>query len=141
MIWNLKPNLGIAWFFLSCAFVLHVVDEAVNDFLQVYNPTVINIKENFTLLPLPTFTFGTWIAGLIMAILILFALSPLAFKNINWVKKFSYFYGIVMLLNGIGHILGSFALGDFMPGVYSAPLLIITSLYLLWSVIRLNTKQ
>jgi hypothetical protein len=36
---------------------------------------------------------------------------------------------------------GSFALGDFMPGVYSAPLLIITSTYLLWSTKRLKTTK
>jgi hypothetical protein len=83
MIWNLKPNLGIAWLFLSCAFVLHVVDEAINDFLQVYNPLVTNFKENFSFLPLPTFSFETWITGLIMAILILFALTPFAFKDAN----------------------------------------------------------
>jgi hypothetical protein len=141
MIWDIKPNLGLAWISLSCAFTLHVIDEAVNDFLQVYNPIVMSIKENFAILPIPTFTFATWLTGLILAILFLFTLSPFAFKNTTWIIKFSYFYGIVMLLNGVVHILGSFALGDFMPGVYSAPLLIITSTYLLWSVRRLKTKQ
>jgi hypothetical protein len=132
--WNLKPNLGFAWISLCFAFALHVADEAFDDFLQVYNPAVTKMKESIPLLPMPTFTFETWLTGLILVIVILSILSPFAFQNVNWIRKVSYFYGIIMFINGVGHIMGSFALGYLIPGVLSSPLLLFTSTYLLWSV-------
>jgi len=39
-----------------------------------------------------------------------------------------------MLGNGVLHIIGSFYLGRLMPGVYTAPLLLAGSAYLLWSL-------
>jgi hypothetical protein len=132
--WNLKTNLGFAWISMSFAFALHVADEAFHDFLLVYNPAVTKMQESIPLLPIPTFTFETWLTGLILVIIILSILSPFAFRNVNWIRKVSHFYGIIMFINGVGHIMGSFALGYFMPGVLSSPLLLFTSTYLLWSV-------
>jgi hypothetical protein len=43
----------------------------------------------------------------------------------------SYLFGAIMLGNGLLHIAGSFYLGRLMPGVYSAPLLLGASVYLL----------
>jgi hypothetical protein len=49
-------------------------------------------------------------------------------------RLLSYPFAVLMLLNGLGHIAGSFYLGRLAPGVYSAPLLLASSIYLLWSV-------
>jgi hypothetical protein len=66
------PNhLGIAWVLLCMAFAAHVVDEALTDFLSVYNPAVGAIRQKLPFLPLPTFTFGIWLTGLIIAVIIL----------------------------------------------------------------------
>ena len=45
----------------------------------------------------------------------------------------SYAFGVLMLFNGLLHITGSIYLGRLMPGVYSAPLLLAGSIYLLAS--------
>ena len=135
------PNLGFAWLFLTISLAIHVVDEAVNDFLQVYNPAVMNIRNYLPFLPIPTFTFETWLFGLILAILTFFALLPFAFRNAGWIIKFAYFYGIVMLINGISHLTVSIIGGFLMPGVLSSPLLLITSIYLLWIVRRVKIEH
>ena len=38
-------KLGIAWVLLCLSLALHVVDEAANGFLYIYNPTVIALRE------------------------------------------------------------------------------------------------
>ncbi len=136
-----KPNLGLAWLLLTIVFAIHVVDEAVNDFLEVYNPAVMNIRDNIPFLPIPTFSFEMWLAGLVLAILILFALLPFALRNSGWIIKFSYFYSIIMIINGIIHITVSIVLGYLMPGIISSPFLLITSIYLLWMIKRVKSER
>jgi len=125
---------GWAWVSLCLALAVHVFDEAMTDFLSVYNPTVQAIRQKFSFFPMPVFTFEVWLTGLIAAIIILLLLSPFAFRRKVWIRLLSYPFAVLMLLNGLGHIAGSFYLGRLMPGVYSAPMLLAGSIYLLWSV-------
>src|SRR5262245_33584900 len=127
---------GLAWVSLCLALAVHVFDEAMTDFLSVYNPTVQAIRQRFLLFPMPVFTFKVWLTGLIAAIIILLLLSPFAFRQKEWIKRVSYPFAVLMLLNGLGHVAGSFYLGRLAPGVYSSPLLLAGSIYLLWSVRR-----
>ena len=127
---------GWAWVGLCLALAVHVFDEAMTDFLSVYNPTAQAIRERLPFLPVPIFTFETWLTGLIVAITILLVLSPFAFRRAKWMRRLSYPFAILMLLNGLGHIAGSYYLRRLMPGVYSAPLLLAASIYLLWSARR-----
>jgi hypothetical protein len=124
---------------MAVTIALHVTDEAATDFLSVYNPAVRTIRARLPLLPLPTFTFGVWLAGLILGILLLLALSPLAFRGRRWVIWASFPLAVLMFGNGLGHIGGSCYLGRLMPGVYSAPLLLIASVWLFrqaWTQLR-----
>jgi hypothetical protein len=130
--------LGWAWIALSLSLAIHVIDEAMTDFLSVYNPTVLAIRQRFPFFPLPVFTFEIWLSGLIGAVLLLLLLSPFAFRGAKWVRILSYPLGILMLGNGLLHIGGSFYLGRAMPGVYSSPLLLASSIYLLTGVYRRN---
>lgn len=122
---------------LTTALAVHVADEALTDFLSVYNPTVEAIRERVPWLPLPTFTFPVWLAGLILAVVILFILSRFAFRGAWGMVVFAYFYGVFMLGNGLLHFAGSYYLGRWMPGVYSAPLLLAASVWLLVCVTRM----
>jgi hypothetical protein len=133
-------HLGLSWVLLCLAFATHIVDEALTDFLSVYNPAVRAIREKLPFLPLPTFTFGVWLTGLIIAVVLLLLLSANAFRRGRIVSLLSYPYGIIMLGNGLLHIAGSFYMGRMMPGVYSAPLLIAGSIYLLWSITKIGNK-
>ena len=129
-------NHGVAWVALCLALGVHVTDEALTDFLSVYNPAVLAIRQKFPFLPLPTFTFKIWLSGLILAVILLLLLSPFVFRGAWWMTPLSYFFGAIMLGNGLLHIAGSFYLWRLMPGVYSAPLLLAASVYLLICTFR-----
>lgn len=128
---------GTAWLLLTAAFAVHVAEEALTGFLDVYNPTVRSIREGFPFLPLPTFTFGSWIGGLAVNVLIFFALSMHAFRRVRWIRPLGYFYGAVMLANGLLHLGGPILIGRSVPGIYSSPLLMAGSLFLLWAIYKI----
>lgn len=130
---KIKPNFGLAWIFLTSSLALHVLDEALNDFLSLYNPLVPNLNKNMEFFSFPVFTFSVWLTGLIIAITVLFALTYYARKKKKWILYFSYFYGVLMVMNGLGHITGSFYYDKLIAGVYTSPFLLISSFYLLWS--------
>ena len=127
-------HFGPAWVTLCVAFGIHVVDEALTDFLSVYNPMVRAVRARFPFLPLPTFTFRVWLAGLVLAVVVLASLSPFAFWGAGWMRPIAYAFGIVMTGNGLLHLAGSVYMRKAMPGLYSAPLLLAAAVYLLVSV-------
>jgi len=126
-----NPSFGRAWVALTLALGLHVADEALHDFLSVYNPTVLAIRQRLPWLPLPTFTFRVWLAGLISAVVLLLCLYPLALRRTRWVVLAAYPLGVLMTFNALQHIAVSLYLGRAMPGVYSSPVLLAASLWLL----------
>jgi hypothetical protein len=122
---------GPAWLLLCVALAVHVLDEALTGFLSVYNPTVRAIRQKAPFLPLPTFSFRVWLAGLILAITLLLCLTPFAWHALGWMTPLSYAFAALMLGNGLLHVLGSLYRRRLMPGVLSAPLLLAGSIYLL----------
>jgi Protein of unknown function with HXXEE motif len=120
-------QFGFAWVAMAVTIALHVTDEAATGFLSVYNPAVRAIRARLPFLPLPTFTFRVWLAGLVLGIFLLLALAPLAFRGKRFVIWASFPLSVLMFGNGLLHIAGSFYLGRLMPGVYSAPILLLAS--------------
>ena len=121
----------IAWLVLCLALAVHVADEALTDFLSFYNPSVDAIRRRLPFLPLPTFSFKSWLASLIFAIIALLLLSHFVSRGLRWTIPASYAFAVFMLVNGILHIAWSLNVGQLMPGTYSAPLLLGASIYLL----------
>lgn len=132
-------KLGIAWMALCLAFTLHIADEALTGFLSVYNPTVLAMRARVAWFPMPVFEFGEWLAGLIVANVLLVALSAFAFRGSRWLRPLAYLFAVVMFMNGVAHTVGSIlgrtvASVHFarpMPGFYSSPVLLAASVYLL----------
>lgn len=118
------------------AFALHVADEALTDFLGVYNPTVLAIRERYPWVRLPTYTFDVWLTLLILAVSALKALSPLALRGASGLVPVAYIFATIMLLNGLLHLAASIYLGRVMPGAYSSPFLLVAAMYLLTSLRR-----
>ncbi|NIR43314.1 MAG: hypothetical protein GWN99_05190 [Gemmatimonadetes bacterium] len=127
---------GPAWVFLASALALHVVDEALHDFLATWNPIAVAVRGRLPFLPLPAFSTGVWLTGLILGLLLLFALSPFAFRRASWLRPAALFLSILMILNAAGHVLGSLYFGRVVPGTYSAPVLLLAALCLLTSALR-----
>ncbi len=132
-------QLGNAWIALCVAFSLHVADEALTGFLSVYNPTVVALRQRYDWFPMPTFEFTGWLTGLVTVVLILLALSPFAFRGDRWLRPLAYVFAVIMLVNAVGHTLGTIAGRTVpsitferpMPGFYSSPLLFVASVYML----------
>jgi len=133
-----KLRFGRAWLALAAALALHVTDEALTHFLSFYNPTVQAIRERLPWLPLPTFSFGVWIAGLAAGIALLFALSPLAYRGNCWIARVAVPLSVIMIANALAHIGASIYFSRFMPGVFSSPVLLTVSVVTLLCALRLH---
>lgn len=119
-----------AWLFLVIALALHVADEALTGFLDFYNPLVLSLRERIGWFPMPTFTFGVWLTGLIVAVVILALLTPWIERGGRGVAALSWVFAGLMFLNGVGHLAGSLFFSRWLPGATSAPLLLAASLML-----------
>jgi len=132
-------GFGRAWFALTVAFALHVLDEATTGFLSIYNPTVTALRARWSWFPMPTFSFREWLIGLILAVLLCFALTPVAARGAGWLRPLAWIYALIMFFNGIGHtmvtILGhtlaAIPVSRPAPGFYSSPLMFIGSVWLM----------
>jgi hypothetical protein len=123
---------GFAWIAFTLALAVHVSDEAANDFLSGYNPMARAIRKKYPFLPLPTFTFPIWISGLIAGIVLLLFLSPFAFEGDSRLRIIAWPLAVLIGIgNALLHLAGSIKYHRWMPGVYSAPLLLVTGVCLL----------
>ena len=129
---TLRRNHWLAWMALCGALAIHVADEASTGFLELYNLTVRAIREQYPLLPLPTFTFETWLSLLIFAVAMLIASSFFVWKGRWAMRPISYAFAGFMLLNGFLHMVVSLYMREFVSGVYSSPLLLAASVALIY---------
>ena len=131
MVSRSRRNHWLAWMALCGALAVHITDEASTGFLDWYNPTVLAIREKYPLIPLPTFTFEIWLPLLIFAVVMLTAASYFVWKGRWAMRPISHIFAVFMLVNGLLHIGHSLCMRDFMPGVYSSPLLLAASIALI----------
>lgn len=139
-----RNRLFWAWLFLCLALALHVADEAATGFLSVYNPTALALRARAPWLPLPVFTFRTWLGGLIAADGLLLSLAPLVRRGFRWMRAAAWVLATVMLANSLGHVVGtvfgrtvaSVRFPRPMPGFYSSPALLAASVYLICELRR-----
>jgi hypothetical protein len=120
-----------AWIALALTLGLHVTDEALTGFLPFYNGMVRGIRAGHSWFPMPTFTFPIWLSGLILLVIVLFALTPFVSRGAKWIRVVSIILSIIMIANGLGHIGMSIYLGRLAPGVYSSPFLLAAAVALL----------
>lgn len=131
---------GRAWLWLCLALLLHVSDEALTGFLGVYNPAVIALRQRVPWLPLPTFEFPVWLAGLLVAVAALLSVTRFAARGAAWLRPLGYVFAGLMIVNALGHTAGAITGARWlpvppprlMPGLASSPLLLAASIYLLY---------
>jgi hypothetical protein len=128
-----------AWLWLVTALALHVIDEALTGFLDVYNPTVRALREGLGWFPMPEFRFDVWATGLAALVLGLALLTPLIDRGSRAVRMVTVIFAALMVLNGGAHLAGTFAGRTVatvqferpMPGSWSSPLLIGAAVFYL----------
>jgi hypothetical protein len=128
-------RLSVTYLLLVTSLALHVTDEAINHFLDFYNPLALKVREYLIYFP-PTFTFQIWITGLCLAIIILLLLTPLVFKRNSFMLRFAKIFALIMILNGLGHIAGSIWYHKIMAGLATSPLLIFFSACFIFPIHR-----
>lgn len=128
------------WLGLAVALALHVADEALTGFLPVYNGIVGEIRARHAWVPLPTFTFPVWLAGLVLGILLLLALTPAVSRGAPWMRVVSLVLSIVMIGNALGHLGASLYWGRVAPGAYSSPVLLVAAAALLITAARAKVQ-
>jgi hypothetical protein len=133
-----KQRIGIWWLVFGYTLALHVLDEAGNDFLSIYTPNALVLRR---FLPVPIFTFRSWIGSLLCGLTIWLALAPLAFRRPKWQRGLAIPVSILLGIgNALAHILSSIYFRRFMPGVYSAPLILLSGFILLRSALAQETE-
>jgi hypothetical protein len=123
--------LGRAWLWLTGALALHVADEALTGFLDVYNPTVLAMRERWGWFPMPVLSFPEFLAGLGLLIAAMGAAAVAVYRGARWMRPVMWIFAMVMMANAMGHTLGT-VFGRTveavrferpMPGFYSSPFL------------------
>jgi len=133
---NSRQRFGIWWLAFGYTLALHVLDEAGHDFLSVYIPNALAIRRVLPFFPIPVFRFQSWIGSLSLALALWLALTPLAFRGLKGLKWLAIPVAILAGIgNALGHILSSIYLWRFMPGVFSAPLILLSGIMLLRSAL------
>ena len=129
---SVDRRFGFAWIGFGMAVAVHVLDEAAHDFLAFYNPNARAIRARLPFLPLPVFTFETWLASLATGIAVFLCLSPFAFRGMRWTRVAAIPIALLAgIANAMGHTLSSIYYHRWMPGVYSSPLLVLAAGFLI----------
>ena len=128
----LNQRFGVCWLFFGYTLALHVLDEAGHDFVTLFNLNVLAVRRSVPWLRVPTLTLQDFIGILVLFLAVLLALTPLAFRGTKWVKGLAIpIAAVAGILNGLLHILSSMYMRRMMPGVYSAPLIVLSGMLLL----------
>ncbi len=117
---------------MFAAIALHVADETLTGFLPFYNNLVHDLRIRLGFFPMPTFSFGLWLGGLIALIVAGFAISPLIGRGGRPARRLTTVIGILMIFNAVGHMAGSAYAGRLLPGFRSSPVLLLASVYAVW---------
>jgi len=128
-----KNRNVVAWLLLVTALALHVFDEATTGFLPLYNEVVSGLCERLGFFPMPNFTFPQWIGGLVTLICVCYLATPVVARGGRVIRTLTTAFGILMVVNALGHLLGSLFLGRLLPGFWSSPFLLPAAV---WVVVR-----
>jgi hypothetical protein len=129
-----RDKLCVSYLILVGSLILHVIDEAINHFLDFFNLLVIKLKEHLTIFPFPVFTFKIWITGLTLAIIILIIITRFIQRRNRFAFVITRIFAVLMIINGLGHIAFSIYYKRIIPGMLSSPVLIFFSIYFIYQV-------
>ena len=105
-----------------------------------FPPSALALRERIGGIPFPpTFSRPVWLAGLVVAVAILAAMTPFIRPGRRWAAVAAYAYGVIHMANAIGHVAVSVSGGWLAPGVMSSPVLLAAALWLLYETSRSQT--
>ena len=125
-----------AWLVMTSVIGLHVLDETLTDFLPFYNQMVLDLRAKIGFFPAPNFSFGVWLGGLIGGILLCYCITPLVARGGKVIRIITTVLGILMVANGLSHLLGSIYTGTITPGTRSSLLLLGAAVFVVFQGIK-----
>jgi hypothetical protein len=120
-----------AWIALTIAFGLHVADEMTGGSLDMYNRVATALHARFEWLVLPSLGFAPRMAILACGVLVLLALTPAVWRGARLLVLLSLPLGVLMVMDGLYHIVLAVAHHGSVPGLRTAPLIVLAALWLL----------
>jgi len=131
----MSSRIRIAFLLLVITQALHSVEEYLGRLWEVFPPARMlsglvsgNLKTGFVIINVGLFVFGLWCV-----------LIPVR-RNYAFAPGVIWFWVIIELINGIGHPLWALYRRSYVPGVITAPFLLILAIYLILQLsgLRLN---
>jgi protein-S-isoprenylcysteine O-methyltransferase Ste14 len=129
-----------AWLYLCLHLAAHGVEEALNGFVDVWNPFLASMRAR-TGIPLPQFVFQDWLTMLVAGVAALTAMTPLVARGTRGFRAGSYIFAALMIFNGVNHLSSPLYLGRFLPGQFTSPLLILASIWLILETRRVSHPE
>lgn len=130
-----------AWFAACVVLAAHVVDEVVHGSYGLYSDVGWLLDAAAPWLDLPPFREEVWLVNISGALAVLFGLTVLVWLRRGPMAVASFALAAFVTANGVLHLLGAVALGAMIPGTWTAPLMILTGLFLFVSVERKNIRR
>lgn len=121
---------GLAWIGLAGALGLHVLDEELTGFLPAWNTMVLGLRDRLGWVPFPTFRHDVWLAGLVVLVALLLVLSIGIFRGVRFLRPISLILSVIMVFNGVAHLIASFWISAWAPGARSSAVLIVAAVAL-----------
>ena len=121
----LRAGVKLGFLTLVAAQSVHSIEEAANRLWEVWNPAAV-----------VSGLFGTDLAvgfAIVNSAIVLFGFWCYAFRvrvSAPSASLFLWFWTLLEAGNGIGHIIMGARAAGYFPGLVTAPLLLLTSLYL-----------
>lgn len=132
---------AIVWLLVVTAVGIHVVDEALTGFLPFYNAQVLALRMRLGFFPAPTFTFPMWVTGLTVAVAIGLMMTRVVARGGRGIRVVCGVLALLMMANACGHLLGSVYFDRRLPGFWSSPWLLVTSVWMVARVLRGNWQS
>jgi hypothetical protein len=138
-------KFGLAWILQCVAFAVQAADALAHDAIAYYNSTMLALYGHFPYFPRLDMQWKWWFLFPFLIVVLLFALTRLAYRNSEPVRRLALLLSLVGLLMALAQIAATIHGGTVpsvnfdgvSPGFYSSPLLLFSSLYLFWMVRRL----
>ena len=119
-------RIYLAVLLLAVVHVLHVLEESLTDF---------RLKVPFGEIPLSVFIIVNTL-GFLYVFVTIIAVR----KKWKLAVPLASLYAAVMMLNGLLHLGIAMFQGDYFPGATTAPLLLISSGYLIYQLVQSRVK-
>lgn len=130
-------RFGILWLFFGYSLALHALDEAGNNFLFFYNANVIAMRRTWPSFFMPVLSLQSFIGIMLCGLAVWLALVPLAFRRRTWMRVLAVPVALLGgIANGCVHMIASIVYRRFMPGVYTAPLILLAGILLLRDAVK-----